>query len=62
MQRAMMRPLKAADEGVKEINSINIPSLDSALEKALNAIQDALTNKLDEINKATIYHKVKEMN
>ena len=45
--------LKAADEGVKEINSINIPSLDSALEKALNAIQDALTNKLDEINKAT---------
>ena len=45
--------LKAADEGVNEINSINIPSLDSALEQALNAIQDALTNKLDEINKAT---------
>ena len=45
--------LNAADEGVKEINNINIPSLNSALEKALDAIQEALTNKLDEINKAT---------
>ncbi|MFR0611598.1 DUF1542 domain-containing protein [Limosilactobacillus balticus] len=44
---------EAKNAGIEKINAINVPTTSAAKNEAIKAIDDALTNKVNEINNAT---------
>ncbi|MCC4435009.1 DUF1542 domain-containing protein [Limosilactobacillus reuteri] len=44
---------EAKNAGIENINAINVPTTSAAKDEAIKAIDDALTNKVNEINNAT---------
>ena len=44
---------EAKNAGIEKINAINVPTTSAAKDEAIKAIDDALTNKVNEINNAT---------
>ena len=44
---------EAKNAGIEKINAINVPTISATKDEAIKAIDDALTNKVNEINNAT---------